>query len=405
MGLLNSQSDQPVDFGQLLKRHQRQQFFGLLGQGISALINKAQGRPNVKMPQARVGSDPFKMYYRLMLAKSLQQKMQAAEAKEARTVERRAEEEGVRGRLLGMPWRPGLLQQEGVDPAAGLLARLGKYPEAIDRAWPAQRATAPTIREFNQPGGTQQARRFDPRTRTWVDMGEPTQRWRPSERGGLTTSQGRENATIDQARAALDKLGMSREAIIEASQEATATGRENPDFNPYIAGLARQATRRKLGDDPDFEKRFNFLHVPPPEPAPEDQAAGAAAPEPEGPSPWDRAMGAFGFGEPDAASPGLPSGPPAGPVGGLLRPGLRRPAREGQEAPGGLDELPISPGRGRFPRGPRGMRGRAQPLPRNATGKVDTMKLRRGATYQVPRKDGGVDLVRWNGKRFIPVQE
>ena len=153
--------------------------------------------------------------------------------------------------------------------------------------------------------GCSQTRTFDATSGQWLDVGAATERWKPSERGSLTASQTRENAAITQARDTLDQLGMDREEIIAASQEATATGRPNPDHNPYIAGLARQATKRLYGADPDFEARYNFLHIPPPEPLP----VAEPTPAPEGPGLLDSARDFFGFGE-DTTAAGASTLPP-----------------------------------------------------------------------------------------------
>ncbi len=69
--------------------------------------------------------------------------------------------------------------------------------------------------------------------------------------GSLTAAQQANNAEIDAARQAIEGLG--RDDILKRTQAATATGRDNPDYDPYLAKMVGTATQRKVGDDPDFE--------------------------------------------------------------------------------------------------------------------------------------------------------
>ncbi len=304
--------DTTQDFGQLLKQYQRQQFFSMVGDNIAALVRKSQGQPNVQMPRMGAGFDPMQAYYHRMQIAQMQEKMKAGQAERAKTAAREERWRDLFAPAGEEPGQPaaGALLGTGGGPKPGLLnipphllpyvRFLGpeKGPEfLLERAL--KQRKAPTTREFPIAGGLQQGREWDATEGKWVDTGQPTRRWKPSERGGLTIAQERENAAIDQARQTLDQLGMSCEEIIAASQEATATRRENPNFNPYIAGLARQATKRKYGPDPDFEDRYNFLYIPTPDPSPEARAPGAAAAlEPAGPNPWDRVTSMFGDGGP-----------------------------------------------------------------------------------------------------------
>lgn len=74
----------------------------------------------------------------------------------------------------------------------------------------------------------------------------------------LTPTQQANNTEIDAARQAIANL--SREDIIKRTQQFTATGRENPDYDPYLASMIKKATRRKVGNDPDFESVYqNFF--------------------------------------------------------------------------------------------------------------------------------------------------
>lgn len=64
--------------------------------------------------------------------------------------------------------------------------------------------------------------------------------------GGLTVAQQRENAEIQQARAALDREGLSHEDVMRISKSQRDTGRDNPEYSPFINSRVRRATRRKL---------------------------------------------------------------------------------------------------------------------------------------------------------------
>lgn len=71
----------------------------------------------------------------------------------------------------------------------------------------------------------------------------------------LTKSQLSNNQEIDASRKAISKL--TREEVLSKTQQYTNTGRENPDFDPYLSGLVKKATNRKVGSDPDFNLVFN----------------------------------------------------------------------------------------------------------------------------------------------------
>lgn len=66
----------------------------------------------------------------------------------------------------------------------------------------------------------------------------------------LTTSQQRINQEIQAARNAI--ILMSPEVIKKRTQQYSATGRENPQYDPLLAAKVRQANRRKFGEDDGF---------------------------------------------------------------------------------------------------------------------------------------------------------
>lgn len=49
--------------------------------------------------------------------------------------------------------------------------------------------------------------------------------------------------------------GMTDEDIRARTTSTMASGRENPNFDPAIARAAKLASRRKIGDDQDFDAR------------------------------------------------------------------------------------------------------------------------------------------------------
>ena len=71
--------------------------------------------------------------------------------------------------------------------------------------------------------------------------------------GDTTPSQQAANAEIDAARQYLLGNNFSMEEIQRRTKETTSTGRDNDDFDPYLASTFRLALSRKIGDDPDFE--------------------------------------------------------------------------------------------------------------------------------------------------------
>ncbi|MDY0012847.1 MAG: hypothetical protein RBS40_08155 [Rhodocyclaceae bacterium] len=68
-----------------------------------------------------------------------------------------------------------------------------------------------------------------------------------------TLGQERQNFEIDAARERV--AGLSPDDIKRKTQQFSATGRENPDFDPGLAKAVGLAGRRKIGDDPIFDAR------------------------------------------------------------------------------------------------------------------------------------------------------
>ncbi len=97
--------------------------------------------------------------------------------------------------------------------------------------------------------------------------------------GKLTKKQQATNAEIDAARKIVSKL--SRDEIRGRTQQYTDTGRENPDYDPYLANLVKKATSRKVGDDEEFAGIFEQMYGEKPRGDDEAPAGkGAAASQP-----------------------------------------------------------------------------------------------------------------------------
>lgn len=96
--------------------------------------------------------------------------------------------------------------------------------------------------------------RRDERLQQRLDASERNLERRLSNRGGLTATQERSNLEIDAAREAI--AGLTPEEIRQRTTPTTASGRENPLFDPQLASAAKLARRRKVGDDPHFDERL-----------------------------------------------------------------------------------------------------------------------------------------------------
>lgn len=71
--------------------------------------------------------------------------------------------------------------------------------------------------------------------------------------GGLTTPQRLKNFEIDKARELT--AGLSPEEIKRKTSKFSATGRENPDFDPALESRLSMARKRKYGDDEFFDNQ------------------------------------------------------------------------------------------------------------------------------------------------------
>lgn len=76
---------------------------------------------------------------------------------------------------------------------------------------------------------------------------------RITERSGPSLGQQRGNAEIDAARSRV--AGMDSAEIKRRTANYTATGRENPDYDPTLAKAVTLANRRKIGGDDEFDTR------------------------------------------------------------------------------------------------------------------------------------------------------
>lgn len=94
-------------------------------------------------------------------------------------------------------------------------------------------------------------RRSDAESRRHNTASEDIWRKKVSTVGGITLPQQRTNFEIESARKQI--AGMSQQEIKKRTQQYSATGRENPDYDGTLAAKVRQASRRKYGEDEDFE--------------------------------------------------------------------------------------------------------------------------------------------------------
>lgn len=76
---------------------------------------------------------------------------------------------------------------------------------------------------------------------------------RITERSGPTLSQQRGNAEIGAARERI--AGLTPEEIKRKTQQFSATGRENPEYDSTLAISVKQANLRMVGDDQEFDTR------------------------------------------------------------------------------------------------------------------------------------------------------
>lgn len=79
---------------------------------------------------------------------------------------------------------------------------------------------------------------------------EDIYRTKAQNSGGITLPQQRTNYEIESARKYIANL--SPQVIQKRTQQYSATGRENPDYDPTLAAKVRQANHRKYGEDEDF---------------------------------------------------------------------------------------------------------------------------------------------------------
>jgi hypothetical protein len=73
-----------------------------------------------------------------------------------------------------------------------------------------------------------------------------------SQEPKITPTQKMHNFEIDKAREIVASL--SPDEIKKKTAKFTNTGRENPDFDPNLANRVRIASKRKVGDDPEFDQ-------------------------------------------------------------------------------------------------------------------------------------------------------
>jgi hypothetical protein len=161
----------------------------------------------------------------------------------------------------GMQWNPNAIDPRtggkgafvaipGYTEQASAIAAAGRAPQTDANVW--ETVEVPGVGRVQHNRRTGQYQSF------------PGQ-----DSGGVTSAQFANNAEIDAARRYLTESGLGMADVIARTQEQTATGRENPDYDPYLARSFNLAMQRKIGDDPDFESfqsryRGGSTATPPP---------------------------------------------------------------------------------------------------------------------------------------------
>jgi hypothetical protein len=229
---------------------------------------------------------------------------------------------------------------EGVDPKFLRLAELLRSPQGADfvgRFGPSLEQ-ALIGQAFQEPGETfspvldeagnvigqrsSTSGRVVSDPRTPPAPGKSLERLRQEEeikagfRGNnITLSQQSNNEEIRAARGRLRALSTGlapgqtlRELLLERTQRATDTGRNNPNFDPSLARDLRMASQRMVGEDPGFSEFFGTLDKAPPLPS-----QPAAVPEAAGNEPGLISQTLdFLLGGGSGASAATPQGPGAG---------------------------------------------------------------------------------------------
>jgi hypothetical protein len=147
-------------------------------------------------------------------------------------------------------------RQAGMALAPEKLVEMRAQQEAKREAEAANLAKAAELERLRQDGQAVAEDRRDARTRMQIDAADRRHASSLAARerdGGLTIAQQRSNFEIDAAREMV--AGLSDEDIRQRTAPTTATGRENPLYDPALARAAKLAGRRKIGDDEAFDQR------------------------------------------------------------------------------------------------------------------------------------------------------
>lgn len=144
-----------------------------------------------------------------------------------------------------------LARQAGMALAPEKLVEMRARQEEARTKEEASLDKAVTLETLRQEGRESAEDRRDARLVKTLEARDRAAARRPA--GGLTQAQIRSNFEIDAAREMV--AGLSDEDIRQRTAPTTATGRENPLFDPVLARAAKLAGRRKIGDDEAFDAR------------------------------------------------------------------------------------------------------------------------------------------------------
>lgn len=102
----------------------------------------------------------------------------------------------------------------------------------------------------------------DPATGRWGQKDSRGQfHFAPGESGGVSPAQQANNDEIDAARRYLVDNNLTPDEIKRRTQQQSATGRDNPDYDPNLESTVRTALQHKVGRDDDFSDIQHRLRV------------------------------------------------------------------------------------------------------------------------------------------------
>jgi len=201
----------------------------------------------------------------LMAIAQAQDTMRRTHTADALAAKDRSAREGLAALFSDIPQNVARPDLQGYRKRAVLqeLARVGDNKELLANLGPHA-----TTGQFQDPN-TLGFYGYDPQQNAIVPVQAPSGVVKKAPGGTPTAAQDANNSEIDQARTLL--AGMDKAEIIARTKPYTINGRNNPDYDPFLATSVRRATQRKIGADPGFSSFYNGIYgapAPQPEPPP-----------------------------------------------------------------------------------------------------------------------------------------